>query len=477
MVADRTRALAKFAVELATYRTDPVGFCRNILGFLPHAGQARWLINSVMDENALTTGNRYGKTDVAAAKRIWKCVFKIGWTAERARLQAEKRGAYQSLNVAPTADQAQLVFHKAFAMLQRGKASWLVKDTKMTPFPTITFVNGAVFQARSTAGDGRHLLGHDYDDVNWDEAAYETRFQQILDNVLRMRLVDRAGKLDFTSTGNGKNAYGELFLSGLSGGNATGHLYSQSGSTRENPHIDQKRVDALAARMSERMRAQNIDGRIVEGGGSFFELADIAACEDALLNEDLVFTLDDDQQHASAEVFVRTEGGVKRSWRDAYPSHRYIHGWDLADKKDFTVGWTLDLSTKPFTVVEFERFHQRGWDYNYSRIRARDRKYGTRKATKIDSTGLGDVVENELKDLDVEGVNFGGGRKDPLLANLQSALSLRDIRMPMLQVAHNELAFYERDDEKLVQDCVMALGVALWFAKRSTEEYAYAVAI
>jgi phage terminase large subunit-like protein len=476
-VLTRATKIRHTAARLAELRDDPVGFCREFLSFDPHAGQARWLVESMQpgrDQCALTTGNRYGKSDIAAAKRIFKCVYKKDWNAAQAARMAQKRGTYQSLNVAPTADQAALVFHKAYAMLQGAKASWLVRDMKMTPFPEITFVNGAVLQARSTAGDGRHLLGHDYDDVNWDEAAYEPHFLRILENVLLMRLVDRAGKLDCTTTGNGKNEYGEYFLGGLPGAKAipgAGKMvadYSQSGSTRENPHVDQKRVEALAARMSDRMRAQNIDGQIVEGGGSFFELSDIAACEDTSLNEYMLVTRDEEEQHATAEVMA----DARHSWIESYPSHRYMHGWDLADKQDYTVGVTWDLSTEPYTMVEFERFRRRGWAYVLERIRRRDKRYGSRNATKIDSTGLGDVVESELQDIGVEGVQFGGrGKKDALLAALQSTLSLRAVKMPFLPVVHNELAFYEREDESLVTDCVMSLAVVNWFAKRSPDVY------
>ena len=472
LASARTKALQSFAARLEELRDDPVAFCEEILGFEPHDGQKRWLVNSTADQNALVTGNRWGKSEIAAAKRIFKCTYKKGWSAAMDARMTAKRSVYQSLNVAPTADQAQLVWFKAHAMLQSPKASWLVRDVKMTPFPTITFVNGAVFQARSTAGDGRHLLGHDYDDVNWDESAYETRFAQILENVLLMRLVDRAGILDCTSTGNGRNTFGEYFLGGLPGAADKPGVakiradYSQSGSSRENPHIDQKRIESLALRLSDKMRRQNIDGQIVEGGGSYFEIADITAAENATLNDNLIVEYDEDGLHAYAEV----RADPAHPWKEAYPNHRYMHGWDLADKQDFTVGWTADLSTDPFTIVEFERFNRRGWEYVYERIRRRDRRYGTARATKIDSTGLGDVVETELADIGVEGLSFGGkGKKDAILANLQSALATRSFQMPFLPVAHNELAFYEREDEDLTTDCVMGLAVLFWFAKRSPE--------
>lgn len=463
---------------ISTYRYDAMGFYRNILEFTPHRGrndipgegQEGWLLGAVKRENLLVTGNRWGKSTSAAARAIRKCAYQIGWTPEIRAAMAKKHEPYRYVTIAPTADQAQIVFRKAHSMLQGKRCAWLVRDVKMTPFPKITFCNGSELEARSTAGDGHHLLGHSFDAINWDEAALESRFQHILDNVLRMRLADRGGTIDYVSTAQGRNSFGLYFLAGREG---KFDAFTWVGSSFDNTTIAVSDFENAARGMSDRLRAQNIDGAIIDGGGTFFGVEDISACEQSTLNEHAIVERDreDDTQVGRLEVCV--EPGA--TWRSQYPDHRYMHGWDLADKQDRTVGFTVDLSTTPWTIVEFEAFRRRGWDYVFDRIRNRQQKYGTKKATKIDSTGLGDVVENQLKDLGVEGFNFGGaGKKDALLANLQTAFSLRDFRMPLIQRAHNELAFYERDDEDLETDCVMALGVLMWFAKHAKKKFAYA---
>jgi hypothetical protein len=275
--------------------------------------------------------------------------------------------------------------------------------------------------------------------------------------------------LDYTSTGNGRNDFGLYFLTGLPGEKKDPHLYSQTGSTRENHYIDQSRVEMNAGRMSTRMAQQNIDGAIVDAGGGYFRIEDIEAATDADLGEFALVERDGDE--IECRYRLRVEGGTQ-SWRDRYPSHRYLHGWDLADKQDWAVGTTWDLSTTPFTLVEFERFNKRGWDVVWAQIRERHRRYGTAKATKIDSTGIGDVAENELKDIQAEGVNFSG-KKDALLTNLQTALSLREIRWPFIKVLIDEHKFYERDDDGLQTDCVMSCAVALWFARRRTSSVSW----
>lgn len=456
-----TAQLEAFAKRIAAYRHDPVAFCREVLDLEPHVGQQTWLEKSTNRENALTTGNRYGKSHIAAAKAIIKCAYRIGWTPEQRARYAKAHENYHAINVSYSADQSKLVWYKAHGMLQSPKAQWLVRDVKLTPFPRIEFINGAIFEARSTGGNGARLLGNSYDHVNWDEAALEKKFELIRDNVLRMRLVDRAGTMDYTSTGQGRNAFGLYFLTGLPGPKKDPRLYSQTGSTLENPNIDQESVQENAARMSDKMRAQNIEGAIIDGGGDYFDADALDACHDEALDDLLrIIAVDNEEEIAWAQLYPDTDV----PWRMRYPSHRYVHGWDLADKQDWTVGFTVDVSTTPGTIVEFERFHRTGWPHVYARIRDRQRRYGG--LTGIDNTGLGDVVESDLADIRPIGINFAGGHKDELLTNLRTAIGLRQLRWPIIKPFADEVSFYQRDDAGLRKDCVMALAVAAWVARR-----------
>jgi hypothetical protein len=479
------QVVAKHAERIKQYRHDPIAFCRNVLKLDPHEGQQKWLQSARRDENALTTGNRWGKSHIAAATMIYYCAYRLTWDRAMRQKMDASYTPFHAINVSITADQAKLVWFKAQAMLQNPLANWLVKDVKMTPFPRIIFVNGAILEARSTAGNGERLLGNVYDVANWDEAAYEKKFNQIRDNVLRMRLLDRAGRLFFTSTGNGRNEYGRYFLAGLEG--KEDGLYSQTGSTLENPNVDRARLDKLLARMPERMRRQNIDGQIVDAGGGFFSVEDLeASVDDDLTNALCEHMRDGEDQISHAEVYFgrdieRGENGDP--WHNRFPSHRYVHFWDVADKQDYTVGITLDTH-ESMQVVEYERFHRTGWSVIYDRMRVRHRKYqigdpttGTqnRSKTYYDATGVGDTIGETLSDIKAEGLKFTKPLKDEMLAELQSAMSLRQIKLPMIPVLYDECKFYERDDKDLVQDTVMALAGAVHFGKR--KKFAYAATI
>jgi hypothetical protein len=463
LTAERGRALGN---ALRRFRTDPVGFCRFLLDMDPHAGQQKWLNNSTRSENALVTGNRWGKSYCAAAKQIWRCTMLVGWNDVLWAAMRKKHGHYHGINVSITADQSRIVWNTAYELVQNPKISWMVRDVKMTPFPRIEFINGAVLEARSTTRNGKHLLGHVYDSINWDEAAYESKFVEVRDNVLRMRLVDRAGQLDYTTTGNGRNDFGLYFLRALDGKEP---VYAQSGSTRENPHIDRARLEYEAARMSPQRVAQNIDGAIIDMGGTFFLVEDLQACHDSALTDVMHVLAQIDDVEAWIKLYPdwdrtkRAEPENNTDWVRKYPTHLYAHGWDLADKADWTVGFTLDITTRPYTLVEFERFNKRGWEHVRARIRDRSRRY--RGITVVDSTGVGDAILDDLRDVGAQGVNFSGGRKGELLGNWQRMISMREVRWPFVRPVYDEHKFYQLDDKGLDTDCVMAGALAGWIVK------------
>src|SRR4051794_26738469 len=109
-----TDAAKRRRVIIGKAKADPVVFARVFLPKKPHPGQVQWLTKSVQPINVLVPGNRWGKSTVIAMKHIWKCVFRIGMTA------AEKRSgeAYETISVAMSADQAEIVFKEAKRLLQ-----------------------------------------------------------------------------------------------------------------------------------------------------------------------------------------------------------------------------------------------------------------------------------------------------------------------------------------------------------------------
>ncbi|MEW5876428.1 MAG: terminase family protein [Candidatus Zixiibacteriota bacterium] len=420
--------------------TDPVYFAREFLGVDPHPGQALWLSRSTKPENLLHTGNRWGKSLAQAIKFAHRLFFQIR------NPQHDRAGRYVAVNVSITLDQARIIFNETVRLLRRHPhADRFIDDLIHTPFPMLRLSNGSVLWARSSQRRGEYLLGHDFDYVTFDEAAFESNPQEVVEEVLAMRVVDRAGMIDYTSTPRGKNWFYRKAVELA----ARPHLaYVQRGDTRDNPHLPPDYLERTMQRLSPQRRAQNIEGRFVD-------------CGNEVLNES-------DIQRALSQS-SGLSGPVSH--------HRYVHGWDLARKRSWTVGITLDVSARPMQMVACERFQHRSWPGVYAAIRRRHAAYGGR--VLIDATGLGDVVLAELADIGAEGFNFGerGGRaKNELIAHLEQvfasgAIGLTDIEQTNDAGDYWSLAGELREftwEDNTHCDAVFALALALWLT-RSTE--------
>jgi hypothetical protein len=410
--------------------TDPALFCREFLEFEPHPGQELWLRGSTHSQNLLVTGNRWGKSHIQAAKILHRAIFRVR------DLRYDRARQYNILNLSITQDQSNIIFRKCLQLLD-GKPllELLVDKVTHTPFPTLTLSNGASVQARSSQNRGEHILGHDFDFINFDEVAFELHPDYVVDEILTMRLADRKGSLDLVSTPCGKNWFYRKYLELKSSRSGFVH----SGSARDNPFIAQDYIEARTQILSAQRVQQNIEGQFVDS-------------ENQIISE----------QHLQQAL------GQARGLMERVPHHRYLTGWDLARKSTHTVGVTLDVTAKPYQVVAFERFNRRDWPEVYARIRARKVAYGG--DTIIDSTGLGDVVVSEVNDIKPIGFIFTGKSKAELLLNLQIAFERGEVGLPFVETGVGSDQYWSFADElrdlrwedNSHCDAAMALALALW---------------
>lgn len=419
--------------------TDPVYFASSFLHLEPHPGQKRWLQRSIGSENALVTGNRWGKSQIQAVKLLHRAVFQIRPT------ERDIDGYYRCANVSVTQDQAGIILAKIVDLINRSKPmTALLKTIRQTPFPHIILKNGSEIWARSSHNRGEYLLGHDFDYINFDEAAYEPFGEWVVDGVIKLRLADRDGVLDFSSTPNGLNWFYKRC--GVIRKEKRGFV--MHGSTFENSHLARNYLDDLKRGLSASRFAQHLQGRFTSFEGRLFP--------EEIINRCLI---------GASESF--SEQGIPKGF--------YIHGWDLARKVTHTVGVTIDASEQPFRIVEIARM-QREWPQTIQAIKDRHNKYGG--ITIIDSTGLGDVVLAELADIGAVGFNFGGGNRDLLLANLERAIFAGEIVWPHLELPDDDGGTWSLTDEiramdgsyQYVGDGVCALALALWQIRERSSE-------
>lgn len=422
--------------------TDPVLFAREFVEIEPHEGQVRWLMNSIMPENLLCTGNRWGKSMVQAIKILHRCIFRIR------DLKYDSSGRYTAVNASITVDQAKIIFHNVLRLIKgRPLLELMTNCVRWSPYPQLYFANGAVFTARSTQNRGEHILGNDYDYFNFDEVAFELHPEYVVDEVITMRLADREGMLDLTSTPKGKNWFYRRYLDLA---RRPEECYVQQGASTENRFISAQYLDKKAKTLSNARVQQNIMGEFVDSG-------------DEIVTEKQI-------QIAMSES-TGLSGPVE--------GNRYCHGWDVARKVTHTVGVTLDMMARPYQVVAIERFQGRDWDDVFGAIRKRHRIYGGQ--VLVDSTGLGDVVLSQVADIGAEGYNFGTGggqAKTDLLTNLQIMHERNEIAYPFFEQMGAEQYWSNLQELREASwtengscDFLMALALACWVVKSAERDF------
>lgn len=348
---------------------DPVYFAEKLLPMDPHPGQVKWLLGANQPINILVPGNRFGKSTVIAMRHIYHCFGKVG--ARPGPKETWMSMPYETISVAHSADQSEIVFNMAKRMLSHPAIKPFVRRIYATPFPRIVFYNGAVMHCRSAHDGGKYIDGHAYRFVSIDEAGYIEGLKNLMSSVIIMRLAG-GGMIDLIGTPKG---YGDLYWYANRGLRGVKGYYTQRGSIYDNPHLspeDIKMRDELLKHADPRLREQVLYGE-------FVSLTGMAFTKDQLEN-----------------AFVED----MPAHQDYIPGHRYVQAWDLGRRTDFTVGITLDVTAGqdgPWYLVDFVRLNKVPWETIYEMIESKRQEYHVYQPI-IDATGpQGDVIEEELR--------------------------------------------------------------------------------
>lgn len=337
-------------------------------------------------------------------------------------------------------DQARLIYDAAIGYIHSNRLlEALVKRERESPFPTVTFKNGSVITVRSTARGGVYIRGKKFDVVRVDEGDYVG--EEIINESVRMTLADVGGELRLTSTPKAKRGLVYRTLKAAREGDP--RIYGQTGSTFENPHVDHEYIRALRPQMTKAAWQREIEGNYTDDEGAYFRWEDIQA-----LYEPAGWALPE----------------------EPVDGRRYVLGADVAKKLDWTVLTVLDVTTKPWRGVYWERFNRQRWPVVADRIRRVHQQYDCHK-TVIDATGVGEAVLDLTSDF-ADGFVFTGRSKPALLSDLQVELEQRGIQIPFVRELVDELQNYEENDDDLITDSVMSLALACHAAgPRSTVEF------
>lgn len=470
-------------------RTNIELFCREVLGFEPNKAQTRWFryINPAEDGWAWrlklvihVAANQIGKTLGIAVLILWACHYKIGVPPPpKGSGDADYRDwiskPYNWFHLAPTQQQAYIPLDDVVLLIQgahpaqeKGKANglkcrWLAglcSESKVEQYYRgLTFWNGSVCQFRTTEDKAKALQGRRAAGISFDEAAFEDHLKSVINETLMMRLVASGGPLFLVGTPNGINDYYEVVQSIVEPGEQPeDRVWVYDGGAVAWSIVDdnvgygltQAEVDRMESNLDETTKEQQLRGAFLEPAEAFF--TPVTAVMEAF------------KKHLPPQT-LPTAGRT------------YICAWDPSVSSDPTAGIVLDVTKKPWVGVAMtnhkkplgiNQLIQDIWATHTLFNSAADDKrmvQTSRALTVYDATSMGGtIIKQQLAHLHPQRpVNFGGpSAKIKMLTNLRAALASKALILPDEWIdLRRQLMNYRLKDEKIVQDLVMALAMAV----------------
>ncbi|MBI5500850.1 MAG: hypothetical protein HY907_11455 [Deltaproteobacteria bacterium] len=373
-------------------------FAETVLGIVPHAGQARYLLDR-HPTKTLVGGRRSGKTISLA--------IEIAFHAAKA---VHAHRPFRQLLVAPGIDQAKLLIAAVARLIRQSPLGGLIEAEFSSPFPELRLAGGVLIFVRAAHEGGKHLRGHAADRVVVDEAAYVP--DTVIEEAIMPLLADVGGELVLASTPSTKGSlFHRMFERGRSGTDA--RVSSFIIRSADNPYIDRGYVEGQRAEITDRQFR-------VEYGGEFLD------------QTDAVFRWD----HV-----VRCTGGEQV---EAGAHRRCVIGWDPALKRDRSGVAIIDATGKPLRCVHVEDIRGRDFVEQVQRVAELARLHGGAKVV-VDGTGQGAVLVELLRRQGcwVEGVTFTTATKAEIVTALAVAIENGGIILPPNRDLLDELRFYE----------------------------------
>ncbi len=412
---------------------DPVLFAQIFLNHKPHPAQ-ELILRDKCQFKTIVAGRRFGKTKAMAFSAIHFAIT--------------KPNSIQFI-LAPSYNQANIMFWEITTLLSRSILVHLVERVYKTPFSKIIFKNGSEIHARSTTKP-EYLRGHKAHRVILDEAAYIP--DDVISQVVEPMLADYNGSWIKIGTPFGKNHFYDTYLKGQSPEFPDYSSYRFPSTA--NPHISHEFI--------EKKKREYGENSIIFRTEYLAEFVE---------DQNAVFRWQDIQKNvANIELIDRAE----------HISRRYTIGCDLAKYQDYTVITVLDVTEKPYKLVHFERFNRRPYAEVIMRLKDLYKRFNYAKVL-IDSSGVGDPVLEDLTNIGAEGYVFTSKSKVQLIQRLQAAIENGEVKYPHIEELIKELQFFEyqltRTGIKMEarqgfhDDCVIALALAVWGAEKMSGGY------
>jgi hypothetical protein len=189
-------------------RSDQAFFWHYFLLRCPHPGQRQFIESATATTNLLACSNRYGKTTMLAGRHFHKNIFKVG--AESRYLDPETfvfdvdsfiRTRYRTAHTAGEWDQASEVWEDAQKLINESeRLAVMVKNVKRSPPHEIEFINGSKWLFRTLGVRGSGIDGKSFYLLSIDEGGWISDLEEMMNNVLSIRVADVRGQIDIVGT-------------------------------------------------------------------------------------------------------------------------------------------------------------------------------------------------------------------------------------------------------------------------------------
>jgi len=479
--------ITEFTDALTKGYKDPVFFCEYFLGMPLHEGQKRFLRESDVIYNPKSTRkhilvpcNRWGKTVALAGKHIRYNFYKIGVDRET-QLAALRDLRYQTLDLSPHSNQVlgcyNYIFdllHSRFTTIVDGKKT--TNKCKIQSFykskndnkNRIEFSNNSTFFGASTGEDsGASLAGRQFGYISYDECVFSHHLRTELPGRIMSRTVDLNAPIDLVSTydteAKSQQYYFGLVKKALKKQNEWGIT---TGIYTDNIFLPEEVKESAKKKIMDE---------------------DFAKYRQVFLGEAVPSSVKVFEPEAVDQIFDITLKPKAPEY-----GHQYLISadWGGSDQGDPTIFLIIDYTTKPYQIVHHEFMKGGSPTLQFALLKTLKESYNNARII-MDTNALGGVlIKKLLKEMGVKVYDFDahGGQKGEAVAQLKLAMThqrnfeiidgkivehnpnfgiIRSYPIPGLE---DQLGAYEIKDEKLEQDYVVALYMAIWLLEKKDRQ-------
>jgi hypothetical protein len=203
----KARQVDSLLEAFAQGREDVEFFCEYFMGRTLHAGQSKFMRGSHAKINCLATANRWGKTTTLCGIHFHAGLYKTGAEDKYMNpdgtldLNAFTRLKYETVHTAGEWEQAGFVWEDALKVRSENqRMSALITEFPRSKPPHIKGFNGWKWMFRTLGTNASNIDGKSIYVLTIDEAGWVEDLDEMMRNVLRVRVADVRGRIIIVGT-------------------------------------------------------------------------------------------------------------------------------------------------------------------------------------------------------------------------------------------------------------------------------------